>query len=110
MAKARLQRELERRYEPVTHTDEDTRRMLADPEFKAAYDALGPKYEALDALLRARKEAGLTQAQVAERMKTTASAVARLEGSLISGKHSPSLDTLHKYAVACGKTLRIEFV
>lgn len=110
MAKTRLQRLMEDRYDPVPHTDEDTRRMLADPEFKAAYDALGPKYEALDALLRARKEAGLTQAQVAERMKTTASAVARLEGSLISGKHSPSIETLHKYAAACGKTLRIAFV
>ncbi|AQH00083.1 MULTISPECIES: helix-turn-helix domain-containing protein [Caballeronia] len=105
-----MQRELARRYNPVPHTEEDDRRMLADPEFKAAYDALGPKYEALDALLRARKEAGLTQAQIAERMGTTASAVARLEGSLISEKHSPSVATLRKYATACGKTLRIAFV
>ncbi|AET87989.1 transcriptional regulator [Burkholderia sp. SFA1] len=110
MSKTRLQRELARRYNPVPHTEEDDRRMLADPEFKAAYDALGPKYEALDALLRARKEAGLTQAQIAERMGTTASAVARLEGSLISEKHSPSVATLRKYATACGKTLRIAFV
>ncbi|WP_053567343.1 helix-turn-helix domain-containing protein [Caballeronia cordobensis] len=105
-----MQRELARRYNPVPHTEEDDRRMLADPEFKAAYDALGPKYEALHALLSARKEAGLTQAQIAERMGTTASAVARLEGSLISEKHSPSVATLRKYATACGKTLRIAFV
>ncbi|WP_370653401.1 helix-turn-helix domain-containing protein [Caballeronia sp. Lep1P3] len=82
----------------------------ADPALKAAYDALEDEYAALDALLRARKEAGLTQAQVAERMGTTASAVARLEGSLVSEKHSPTLATLRKYATACGKTLRISFV
>ena len=110
MAKTRLQRELEERYDPVPHTKEDTARLLSDPEVKAAYDALGPKYEALEALLGARKEAGLTQAQIAQRMGTTASAVARLEGSLISEKHSPSVATLRKYAAACGKTLRIAFV
>lgn len=61
--------------------------------------------ELLDALLKARHEAGLSQAQVAERMGTHAPAVARLERSLATGKHSPSLATLRKYADACGKQL-----
>ncbi|MFN5541069.1 MAG: helix-turn-helix domain-containing protein [Betaproteobacteria bacterium] len=59
----------------------------------------------LDALLRARQDAGLTQAQVAERMGTQAPAVARLERSLSTGKHSPSVATLRKYVKACGKRL-----
>lgn len=59
----------------------------------------------LDLLLKAREEAGLSQAQVAERMGTHAPAVARLERALATGKHSPSLATLRKYAQACGKTL-----
>jgi len=59
----------------------------------------------LDALLKARHEAGLSQAQVAERMGTHAPAIARLERSLATGKHSPSLATLRKYADACGKQL-----
>jgi DNA-binding XRE family transcriptional regulator len=59
----------------------------------------------LDALLKARQEAGLTQAQVAELMGTQAPAVARLERSLASGKHSPSIATLRKYVKACGKSL-----
>ena len=59
----------------------------------------------LDALLKAREEAGLTQAQVAERMGTQAPAVARLERSLSTGKHSPSVATLRKYVKACGKRL-----
>ncbi len=59
----------------------------------------------LDALLKARQEACLTQAQVAERMGTQAPAVARLERSLATGKHSPSIATLRRYVKACGKNL-----
>ncbi|MDR5778268.1 helix-turn-helix transcriptional regulator [Caballeronia sp. LZ065] len=110
MAKTRLQYELDEHYSPVQHTGEDTERLLSDPKIKGAYEDLGPQYEALDTLLQARKEAGLTQAQIAKRMGTTASAVARLEASLVSEKHSPSIATLRKYAAACGKTLRITFV
>jgi len=62
----------------------------------------------LDILLKARQEAGLTQAQVAERMGTHAPAVARLERALATGKHSPSLTTLRKYAQACGKKLSLQ--
>ncbi|MBK9360817.1 MAG: helix-turn-helix transcriptional regulator [Rubrivivax sp.] len=61
----------------------------------------------LDILLKARHVAGLSQAQVAERMGTQAPAVARLERALATGRHSPSLATLHRYAQACGKTLSV---
>lgn len=61
----------------------------------------------LDLLLKARHAAGLTQAQVAERMGTQAPAVARLERALATGKHSPSLATLRKYVQACGKELSL---
>ena len=59
----------------------------------------------LDALLKARQKAGLTQAQIAELMGTQASAIARLERALATGKHSPSLATVRKYVKACGKRL-----
>jgi len=59
----------------------------------------------LDLLLKARQEAGLTQAQVAERMGTQAPAIARLERALATGRHSPSVATLRKYAEACGREL-----
>ena len=62
----------------------------------------------LDQLLKARHEAGLTQAQVAERMGTQPPSVARLERSLATGKHSPSLATLRKYAQACGRELLLQ--
>ena len=57
-------------------------------------------------MIRARSEAGLTQEALAERMDTTQSAIARLEG----GRVSPSVETLRRYAVAVSKTLRVEFV
>ena len=59
----------------------------------------------LDTLLKAHHDAGLTQAQVAERMGTQAPAVVRLERSLATGKHSPSIATVRKYVKACGKNL-----
>lgn len=62
----------------------------------------------LDQLLKTRLEAGLTQAQLAERMGTQASAVARLERSLATGKHSPSVATLRRYVKACGKHLVLQ--
>ena len=62
----------------------------------------------LDLLLKARHDAGLTQAQVAERMGTQPPAISRLERSLATGKHSPSLSTLRRYAEACGKALEVK--
>ncbi|RKT98877.1 transcriptional regulator [Burkholderia sp. Nafp2/4-1b] len=109
MAKTRLQRELDEKYHPVAHTPEDDARMFSDPEFCQAYDALEEEYTALNALLEARRQAGLTQAQVADKMGTTPSAISRLEASLSSEKHSPSFSTLRKYAAACGKKLVISF-
>lgn len=84
---------------------------LSNPEVKAEYDRIErEEMPMLDIILAARKEAGLSQAEVAERMGTKASAVARLESSLISGKHSPSLATLRKYAKALGKELDVRLV
>lgn len=90
-------------FDPAAHL----KRSLKDPAFKAAYDALEDEFSALDALLQARKQAGLTQAEVAERMGIAQSALARIESSLGSRKHSPSLATLRRYAEACGKKLTI---
>jgi DNA-binding XRE family transcriptional regulator len=85
-------------------------KMLENPAVRAEYERLErEEMPMLDAILAARKEAGLTQAQVAERMGTKAPAVARLENALITGSPSPSITTLRKYAAALGKTLEIRF-
>ena len=64
--------------------------------------------ELLDALLKARHEAGLTQAELAARMGTQAPAIARLERALATGRHSPSVATLRRYLQACGKQLHLQ--
>ena len=81
-----------------------------DPAFKQEYDALEAAFLLFDELLKARKEAGLTQTDVAERMGTKTSAVARLEAGGGSKKHSPSVATLRKYAEAVGCQLEIRLV
>ena len=80
---------------------------LKRPGVRAAYDALGPEFDLLNEMLAARTRAGLTQADVAELMGTHAPAITRLESALSSGKHSPSIDTLKRYAHAVGCELSI---
>ena len=88
-----------------TH-DQLVKKLMRRPGVRAEVERIEREEAALlDALLKARQEAGLTQAQVAERMGTQAPAVARLERSLATGKHSPSIATLRRYVKACGKRL-----
>ena len=98
-------------YKPVRI---DTKKAIAKaklrPGFTQAWDALEEEYAALETLLSARKTAGLTQEELADRMGTTKSAISRLESSLRNEKHSPSFATLKKYANACGKKLVVQFV
>jgi transcriptional regulator with XRE-family HTH domain len=83
-------------------------RAFARPDVKQAYDALDDEFAFLDEVLKARVEAGLTQAEVAERVGTTQSAIARLESA--APKHSPSIATLQRYAKALGYRVQIRFV
>jgi len=83
---------------------------LSDPVFKAEFDALEEEFALLGAMLKARKEAGMSQNDVAKCMNTKQSNIARIEANGGSKKHSPSLNTLRKYAKAVGCTLDIRFV
>jgi len=86
----------------LTH-DELVKKALEDPEVRAEYERIErEEMPMLDTILKARSEAGLTQAQVAERMGIKVAAVARLENSLITGEHFISISTLKKYAAALG--------
>ena len=64
---------------------------------------------ALKSILTARTDAGLSQQEVAEKMGTTQSGVARLESKLLRG-HYPFIGTLEKYAKAVGKRVEVRFV
>lgn len=78
-------------------------RWLNDPEFRKAYDALENEPAIALELIRARTRAGMTQAELARQMKTTQSAIARME----SGKSFPSLSTLARLSEATGEKLTV---
>jgi len=78
---------------------------MKDPKYRREYEALEEEFSLVAALIEARTRAGLTQKQVARRMKTTQAVVARLEG----GGSKPSTRTLERYAEATGSRLRITF-
>ena len=78
---------------------------MNDPKYRREYEALEEEFSLVAALLEARTRAGLTQEQVAQRMKTTQAVIARLEG----GGSKPSTRTLERYAAATGSRLKITF-
>lgn len=99
------------RFEPEPLDVAETRaRWRQDPVFAAADDDLGEEFATLAALVRARQAATLTQADVAARMGVTQVAIGRLESSVASPRHGPSLASLKRYAEAVGCRLRIELV
>jgi transcriptional regulator with XRE-family HTH domain len=83
-------------------------RALARADVKKAYDELAEEFAFLDEVLKARIESGLTRAEVAARVGTTQSAIARLESA--ESKHSPSIATLQKYAKALGYKVEVRLV
>ena len=80
-------------------------RWSRDADHREVYERLGPEYEVARASIEARTRAGFTQSELAARMNTTQSTVARLE----SGRAWPSTRTLEKVAQATGTRLRIDF-
>jgi transcriptional regulator with XRE-family HTH domain len=84
------------------------RRAFRRTGVRKAYDELEEEFAFLDEVLRARARAGLTQAEVARRVGTTQSAIARLESG--TRHHSPSVATLQRYARALGYRLQIKLI
>ena len=93
----------------MTHS-ELKEKMLSNSEVKTEYDSLEKEFSLFEELLKARTVAGLTQAEVAERMGTKTPAIARLESGGGNKKHSPSLSTLQKYAQAVDCHVEIKLV
>jgi ribosome-binding protein aMBF1 (putative translation factor) len=81
-------------------------RLLANPRVKAEYDALALEFEISTELIKARLRAGLSQAELAERMGTSQSTIARLE----SGQTLPSTKTLLRFARATGSKFHLRLL
>jgi ribosome-binding protein aMBF1 (putative translation factor) len=79
---------------------------MKDPAFQEAYDALEPEYALAHAIIETRTKAGMSQKQLARRMKTTQPVIARME----SGRQPPSTKTLLNFAKATGTRLEIRFI
>lgn len=90
----------------MTSLHELKKKWTQDPAFQKEYDALAPEFALAKTLIEARANAGLTQAEVAERMGTTQSVVARLEG----GGSLPSMKTIQRFAEATGTRPEIKLV
>lgn len=91
---------MSRKFIPV---EESFARWRQDPEYVKAYDALEEEFARAQMVIGARAHANLSQAELAERMGTSQSAIARLE----SGRVKPSTRTLERLAAATGMKLRI---
>ena len=81
------------------------RRWNRDADYQDAHDGLGEEFDLARALIEGRTAAGLSQAQLARRIKTSQSYIARIEG----GKVRPSTDALERFAHATRTRLRIVF-
>ncbi len=86
--------------------DEMKADLLKDNAFKTEYEKLKPRYEAIEQIIKARKELNITQAELAKKVGTQKSNISRLE----SGNYNPSLDFLIKVSEALGKNLSIQLM
>ncbi|PIQ43486.1 MAG: transcriptional regulator [Gammaproteobacteria bacterium CG11_big_fil_rev_8_21_14_0_20_46_22] len=88
--------------------DELKQSVLSDDEARTEYKAFKLQLELAETLKQSRQKADMTQDDIAEKMHTKKSVIARLEAAGGRGKHSPSLKTLSKYASALGFNLEIK--
>lgn len=89
----------------MSKVDDLHQKWMKSKDYRKAFEELAPEFEIAHAVLEARVTAGLTQEQLAQRMDTTQSVIARLE----SGRTRPSTQTLERLAVATGTRLKISF-
>ncbi|OGE33911.1 transcriptional regulator [Candidatus Daviesbacteria bacterium RIFCSPLOWO2_02_FULL_41_8] len=90
------------KFQPIPFEDV-LKEALKNPEWKKGYDALELEFSIIEQVIRKRLEKGLTQKQLAEKIGTKQSAIARLEG----GTTNPSVAFLEKVAKALGSKLQI---
>jgi transcriptional regulator with XRE-family HTH domain len=89
----------------MTRVTDLHKKWMKDPMYRKEYEDLEEEFALASALIEARAQAGLTQEELAARMDTSQSAIARLE----SGRTIPSGRTLKRIAKATGTRLRISF-
>ncbi len=89
----------------MTSASELHKKWMEQPGYAKAYDELETEFALAREMIEARTRAGLTQDELASRMETSRTVIARLE----SGRSLPSTRTLKRFAAATGSRLRISF-
>ena len=82
------------------------REQLQDPEFRREYEALQPERTIIQAIINARRQAGLTQRDLSERTGIAQGDISKLE----RGNANPSIRTLQRLAAGMGMNLQVTFV
>ena len=90
----------------MTTLDEYIDAQLNDPEFAQAWADSEDEYNLRLALINARQNCGMTQADLARKTGMKQNAISRIE----TGDTNPTLGTLHRLAQGMGKRLKVEFV
>ena len=89
----------------MTDFDDVRKDWMKDPEFVREYEALEEEFSLASAMIAARASADMTQQDVAVKMETSQSYIAKLEG----GEVSPTMKALKRYAEATGSRVKITF-
>lgn len=84
------------------------KKAFTNSEVKKEYDSLAPAYELRKRLIRLRRQAGLTQEEMAQLLNTKKSNISRLEN--VNSKISPKISTIEKYARAIGYNIDVNFI
>ena len=87
----------------VKYRDEELKK---DPQLQAEYDALGPEYDIIQAMIKARKSQNMTQKELSEKTGITQADISRIE----NGTRNPSLEMVKRLARGMGMVLKLEFV
>ena len=90
----------------MTNFNDYLTQQMKDPAFKKAYEQLEPEFAIIQAIIDARKSAGITQKELSQKSGIAQGDISNLE----NGNANPSIKTLQRLATALGKTLKIEFV
>ncbi len=90
------------KFNPIPFS-EFKRKSLADPEIKRGYEALELEFSIIKQIIQKRLKKGMSQEDLALKIGTRQSAIARLEG----GRINPTVGFLDKVARALGGKLQI---
>ncbi len=89
----------------MTDFDDVRKKWMQDPKFVKEYEALEEEFSLASAMISARAHADMTQQDVAAKMETSQSYIAKLEGGAVS----PTMKALKRYAEATGSRVKIIF-